>query len=95
MCDVENFPKNPVTVTDFSSLNTSHESKQQYACLYNGGTDAMGRNFFKNLLLHQDETLFHRNLSPDHTYLFLGVGFDLNRNDSKCFCPHTPRFQAP
>ena len=95
MCDVKNFPKNPVTVTDFSSLNTSHESKQQYAYLQNGGTDAMGLNFYKNLLLHQDETLFHRNLSPDHTYLFLRVGFDLNRNDSKCFCPHTPRFQAP
>ena len=27
------FRKTPVTVTDFSSLNTSHESKQQYAYL--------------------------------------------------------------
>ena len=47
MCDVENFPKNPVTVTDFSSLNTSHESKQQYAYLKNGGTNAMRRNSLK------------------------------------------------
>ena len=82
-------------MTDFSSLNTLHESKQQYAYLKNGGTDAMGRNLYKNLLLHQNETLFHRNLSPDHTYLFLRVGFDLNRNDYKKFLPTHSTFSSP